>query len=72
MKTKDTDILSALLAAAILGSEEKKEEPKAEISMREKSAKLGKIIHESMLGFMDAGFTEEQAFQIALTIKKGI
>lgn len=69
---KDKDILNTILAAAILGSEEKKEEPKAETSVREKSAELGKVMRESMLGFMDVGFTEEQAFQIALTIKKGI
>lgn len=69
---EEKDILNTLLAAVILGSEEKKEEPKAEQSIREQSAELGKIMRESMLGFIDAGFTEEQALQIALTIKKGI
>ncbi|MBO5968986.1 MAG: hypothetical protein J6S14_10880 [Clostridia bacterium] len=67
---KDNDIIGALLAAAILDSE-KKNEQKEQKDLRTKSKELGEKIKQSMYGFMDAGFTEEQAFQLAIAIKRG-
>lgn len=69
---KENDIATALLAAALMGGiETPKTEPTAEENIREKAKKLGGTMYQTYLGFKDAGFTDEQAFQITLTIKKG-
>lgn len=67
---KETDILTALLAAAAISGEGEAKPKVTEKNIREKSAELGEVMRESMLGFVDAGFTEEQAFQLVLAIKR--
>lgn len=67
---KDNELLAAMLAAAMLGNEKNKA-PEQEKSIRERSKEIGELMNEIMLGFMDAGFTKEQAFQIALAVKGG-
>lgn len=68
---KETDIMSAILAAALLSGDEKKTpEPEEEKDLRTKAKELGEMMYQTYLGFKDAGFTDDQAFQITLTIKK--
>lgn len=65
---KEKDIVSAILTAAILGSanDNKKTEEKNE---REIAKEYAKPLYEAYLGFQDAGFTPEQAFQLLLAMK---
>ena len=66
----EKEIISAMLTAAILGSQKKKEEAKEEkTDYRKVSAEIAKELYESYLGFQDAGFTPEQAFQLLLAMK---
>lgn len=67
-------IVDSILTAAILGganankkTEEKKEE---EVTDARKAAHdLGKFLYETYLGFQDAGFTPEQAFELTLAMR---
>ena len=63
------DAVSAILTAAILGSM-KKEEKKEEVSEYRKEAhQLGNMLYATYLGFQDAGFSPEQAFQLTLAMR---
>ena len=69
MTEKDISALtSAILAAAILGGGEKeKEEPKPNgDEIRKQAEDLGNRYYHAYLGFKDAGFNDEQAFQLVL------
>lgn len=60
------ELLAAILAAAMLdGEQETKTE---ETDFRKKAEDIGNALYQSYLGFKDAGFTDEQAFQIVLMI----
>lgn len=65
-------IMSALLAAAILDTE--KETKDTEIDkdkLRRDSEDIGNVFYHILLGYKDAGFTEEQAFTLLLeTIRR--
>lgn len=69
---KDNDFMNAILTAAVLSGAQKKEQaqPKGNENMREATAKLAKPLYEGYLGFQDAGFTSEQAFQLTLAMAK--
>lgn len=69
---KEKDIVSAILTAAILGSanaNKKTEEENSSKTEREAAKELAKPLYEAYLGFQDAGFTPEQAFQLLLAMK---
>ena len=68
---KEKDIVSAILTAAILGSESKKTEEKKEetSNYREEAKKVGNMLYATYLGFQDAGFTPEQAFELTLAMR---
>ncbi len=68
---KDNKLLAAMLAAAAMLGDKEAEAPKQGKSMREQAKELGELMKETMLGFVDAGFTREEAFRIILTIKGG-
>ena len=76
MNEKDASaIMGALLAAAMLGNTKKEETEDPEVKgdkIRKQAEDLGNRMYHAYLGFKDAGFTDDQAFQIVLTIKKGI
>lgn len=72
MNKKERDaMVSALLAAAILDSEKEAttESETAERDYRKEAAALARPLYEGYIGFIDAGFTPEQAFQLLLTVK---
>lgn len=66
-------ITDAILTAAILGSmnaNKKTEEKKEEVSEYRKEAhQLGNKLYAAYLGFQDAGFTPEQAFELTLAMR---
>ena len=66
---KNNDFIDAILAAAILGSASKKTEENTSKTERETAKELAKPLYEAYLGFQDAGFTPEQAFQLLLAMK---
>ena len=64
-------IMSALLLAGMLGENEKPtNNPEEEKDLRAKAKELGEKLYQTYLGFKDAGFTDDQAFQIVLTVKR--
>ena len=70
-------LMSALLLAGILGANEKEEEKETETTetnkdeIRKQSEDLGNAYYHTYLGFKDAGFTDEQAFELLLaTIRR--
>ena len=70
----EKDAIGAILTAAILGSmdaNKKTEEKKGtEVpSYRDEAHKLGNILYATYLGFQDAGFTPEQAFELTLAMR---
>ena len=68
-KTNENEILAAILAAAVLDNEQTAEKTEEEAADTRKQAKiLGDIMYQSMLGFMDAGFTIEQAFELVKVV----
>lgn len=70
---KNTDaILNALLTAAILGGDKKTTPPKPDGDEIQKTAEdMGNIYYCVYLGFKDAGFTSERAFELLLeTIRR--
>lgn len=71
MNEKDAKLLmDTILTAAILGSaNEKAKEEKTSKTEREAAKELVKPLYEAYLGFQDAGFTPEQAFQLLLAMK---
>ncbi len=72
---KDTDIISAILAAAAVlgdGEQEKKETPKLDgDKIRKQAEDVGNAYYHLYLGFKDAGFNDEQAFQLVLNTVGG-
>lgn len=63
------DAINAILTAAILGGAKKKTEENTSRSERELAKELAKPLYEAYLGFQDAGFTPDQAFQLLLAMK---
>lgn len=69
---KDEKLMKEFLELLLdLGKEEKTPEANGE-AIRKKSEDLGNLMYQSYLGFKDAGFTDEQAFQLVLTVKRGM
>ena len=64
MKNHD-EAINAILAAMILGGAEKKK------TIRETAKNLGKELFETHLGFVDAGFTEEQSIRLVAAFLAG-
>ena len=65
-------LTDTILTAAILGNANKKAEEKKEEktpNYREEAKKTGNILYATYLGFQDAGFTPEQAFELTLAMK---
>lgn len=65
----EKDIAKAILTAAILGSAKKETEENTSKTEREIAKELAKPLYEAFLGFQDAGFSPEQAFNLLLTMK---
>ena len=66
------DAVSAILTAAVLGSLAKKAEEKKEgetTDYRGEAKKIGNMLYATYLGFQDAGFTPEQAFELTLAMR---
>lgn len=59
-------ILAAAIGSATENAEEKKEEKTP--NARKTAFELAHPLHEAYLGFQDAGFTPEQAFQLLLAM----
>lgn len=58
-------IMAAMLAATLL--EHKANKEKTEIKdLRVQAKEIGLKLKEAQLGYMDAGFTEEQAFELTI------
>lgn len=69
---KEKDIVSAILTAAILGNATNKteEEKGTEApNYRDEARKIGNMLYATYLGFQDAGFSPEQAFQLTLAMR---
>lgn len=66
-------LTDTILTAAILGNANKKAEEEkkgTEVpSYRDEAKKIGNILYATYLGFQDAGFTPEQAFELTLAMK---
>lgn len=59
------NIMAAMLAATLL--EHKMNEKKTETKdLRVQAKEIGLKLKEAQLGYMDAGFTEEQAFELMM------
>lgn len=67
MKKDANAILAAMMAAAMLDDEP---EPTTTVDIRTKSKELGEMLYQSFLGFMDAGFNEEQAIRLTAAIAR--
>ena len=65
MKNHD-EVINAILTAAILGGAENKKK-----NIRETAKKLGDELFQAHLGFVDAGFTEEQSIRILAAFMGG-
>ena len=66
---KDKDVVNAILAAMIMGgAEEQKQKTKIP---RETAKKLGEELFQVHLGFVDAGFTEEQSIKLVAAFMGG-
>ena len=65
---KETEILAAIRAAAMADSK-----PKAETNkdFRAMAKEIGEKLKEAQLGYMNAGFTEDQAFELMMNAIKG-
>lgn len=65
----DEKILAALLAAAMLDGKQtkKNDEP---TDFRATAKEIGTQLKEAQLGYMDAGFTEDQAFELMMNAIK--
>lgn len=62
---KNDNLMAAMLAATLL--EHKMNEKKTETkNLRVQAKEVGLKLKETQLGYMDAGFTEEQAFELML------
>ena len=69
---KNTDTLSALLAAAIVASERKKAQEQIKENangVRDEMRELAALLYDCYIMFQDAGFTAEQAFQLTLALR---
>ncbi len=62
---KNDNLMAAMLAATLL--EHKMNEKKTEVKdLRVQAKEIGLKLKEAQLGYMDAGFTEEQAFELMM------
>lgn len=62
---KNDNLMAAMLAATLL--EHKMNEKKTETKdLRVQAKEIGLKLKEAQLGYMDAGFTEEQAFELMM------
>lgn len=61
----DKELIAAFVAAMHNDNQKK------ETDIRKESEDFGNELYQSYLGFKDAGFTDEQAFKILLTILGG-
>ena len=71
---KQTDsITNAILTAAIIGSLKKNNEEALTngetTNFRDEARKIGNMLYATYLGFQDAGFSPEQAFQLTLAMR---
>lgn len=64
-------IVDSILTAAILGSanKENEEKKKETPNYRDEAHKIGDTLYATYLGFQDAGFSPEQAFQLTLAMR---
>lgn len=62
----EKEILAAVLAAAMLDGKQTKETT----DFRATAKEVGKSLKEAQLGYMDAGFTEDQAFELMMNAIK--
>lgn len=70
---KANEFLAAMLAATMLNNEQTPTQIKEEVmDTRKGSKELGDTLYQSMLGFMDAGFTIEQAFELVVTTMRRV
>lgn len=60
-------IIEEILSAAIQAK--KTENADKKTKFREEAKRVGEILHATYLGFQDAGFTPEQAFELTLAMK---
>lgn len=71
---KEADIISAILAAAILGDKKDKDTETPKIDgdkIRKQAEDLGNTYYHLYEGFKDAGFNDTQAFALVLeTIRR--
>ena len=63
------EILAAILAAAMLDGKQTKENDEP-TDFRATAKEIGEKLKEAQLGYMDAGFTEDQAFQLMMNAIK--
>lgn len=63
----EKEILAAILAAAMADSKPKT----ASTDFRAAAKEIGTSLKEAQLGYMDAGFTEDQAFELMMNAIKG-
>lgn len=63
----EKDLLAAMLAATLLEHKIKQNEVETtNKDLRTQAKEIGLKLKEAQLGYMDAGFTEEQAFELML------
>lgn len=67
MNEKET--LAALLAVAMLDGKQTKKNDKP-TDFRATAREIGEKLKEAQLGYMDAGFTENQAFELMMNAIK--
>lgn len=65
LNSKDEVIAKALAEEIVNTTFGSNTKPKTK-DIREKTAEAAKPLHESLLGLMDAGFSETQAFKLLL------
>lgn len=63
---KESEIRGAIIAASILNKANEKKNSEASINFRATAKKTGLQLKEIQCGYMDAGFSERQAFQLMI------
>lgn len=60
------DLLAAMIAATLLEHKINQKEIESNTDLRKQTKEIGLKLKEAQLGYVDAGFTEEQAFELML------